>query len=667
VVRSTINWQSLIITTALFCATFCVFLPCLRNDFSNFDDPVYITYNGHVHHGFTWSAIRWAFGSFYAANWHPITWLSHIADCSMFGKQAWGHHLTNIVFHSANVVLLFLLFSHATGSIWRSAVVAIFFGVHPLHVESVAWVAERKDVLNAFFSLLTLLAYVHWTTDVDRRSKTWYLVSLLCYALSLGSKAMSVTLPVILLLLDFWPLRRLQSRPAIKRAFVEKIPFAVFALAICVVTMAAQRSGGAIKADVPLWVRFANAAVSIARYLGKLFWPHNMIVFYPYVVPSSAVIAWSTLLLTFVSVATLLWRRSCPWLFVGWWWFVISLVPVIGLIQIGAQAMADRYTYWPSVGAFVAIVWGAARALENVRAPRPVVATLACLFVTGSAAGTMMQISFWRNSETLFNHALAIAPDNSLAHLNLGVALEERGALSEGLPHLRKAADLAPKDPETHLNLGMALDQSGDLVAAIYEFQIALRIKPDYAKAHANLAIVLQKQNNFQRAIDEYREALRLAPGSPEVHLGFGLALQQTGQIDTALSEFERAIKQDPSYAAAHSNRGIVLEKVGRLEESIAEYRTARKLDPKNADASLNLPVALFKADHVEEAIEQARELIKQRPDYPEAYFNLGGMLYSKSDFDGAIKAYQQALKLKPDYPDAQHNLTLALEEERKR
>jgi len=649
------------IAAFLFFAVFCVFLPCLWNDFSNFDDPVYVIYNGHVHQGFSWSVIAWAFGSFYAANWHPITWLSHIIDFTVFGRQAWGHHLTSIIFHSGNVALLFLFLSKATGSTWRSAVAALLFGVHPLHVESVAWIAERKDVLNTFFALLTLLAYWRWTQHSDRRSTLWYFIALLCFSLSLSSKAMSVTLPFLLLLLDYWPLRRLRSARAIRGALVEKIPFAILALAGSAVTFAAQRSAGAIKLDVPLSVRAANAVLSVSRYLGKLVWPHDLIVFYPYRVPSSASIALAVLVLLCISTATIVWRRSVPWLFVGWWWFLIGLLPVIGLVQVGAQAMADRYMYWPSIGAFVAFVWAAGYVSDKLQVSRPIMGILACALATTAAAATVRQISVWRNSETLFSHALAITPDNALAHLNLGVALASHGALSEALAHLRKAVNLSPRDPDNHLNLGLVLDQNGDLPAAASEFQIALRIKPDYAKAHANLAIVLQEQNELGRAISEYREALRLEPGSPDVRVGLGLALQQTGQIEGALAEFEHAISEDPFYSAAHSNRGIVLEKLGQLQEAIAEYRKALSLDPKNSDASLNLPVVLFKSGQPDAAITEVRRLIQMRPDLAEAHYNLAGMLYSKDQFDEAIAEYNRALQLKPDYEDARRNLEVVL------
>ena len=659
---SLIRPRPLWVASILFVVTFSVFLPCLWNDFSNFDDPVYVIHNGHIHRGFTWDSIRWAFGSFYAANWHPITWLSHIADWLMFGRQAWGHHLTNIIFNSANVALLFLFLINATGSTWRSVTVAFLFGVHPLHVESVAWIAERKDVLNTFFSLLTLLAYLRWTQSDKPRSPIWYLAALFCFALSLGSKAMSVSLPILLLLLDYWPLQRFTSGREIRRLFLEKIPFLLLTLASVVVTVAAQRSGGAIKLDVPLWVRVANAAVSVARYLGKLFWPHDLIVFYPYTIPSPICIVLSLVLLVCVSAGTIFLRRSLPWLLVGWSWLLISLLPVIGLVQIGAQSMADRYMYWPSIGPLLAITWTAAYFFDKIKLSARLVASLTCLVAAAVSAVTVRQISFWRNSETLFTQALAVSSENSLAHLNLGVALADRGGVSEGLFHLREATRLSPRDPDTHLNLGMALHQKGDLSAAISEFETALLIKPDYAKVHANLAIVFQEQNDFDRAIGEYRQALGLDSDFPDVHVGLGLALQQTGQTDAALAEFEHAIKQDPAFAAAHSNRGIVLEKLGRFEEAIEAYRKALSLDSKNSDSALNLPVTLFKAGQVDEAISEVRELIRQRPDYPEAYFNLGGMLYSKNDFDGAVEAYQHALRLKPDYSDARHNLNIALE-----
>ena len=665
--RSTFNlWREpFVIAAVLFALVLGVFLPCLRNGFSNFDDPVYILWNPHVHSGLSWKAIRWAFTSFYAANWHPLTWISHMIDVQLFDGRPWGHHLTNVLFHSANVALLFLFLNKATGSVWRSSLVAILFGFHPLHVESVAWIAERKDVLNAFFSLLTLLAYVHWTqtNKPGRSASIWYLIALLCFALSLGSKAMSVPLPVLLLLLDYWPLKRLDSSRAVRWAFVEKISLLILAAAASTLTIAAQSSGGAIKVTVPLWVRAANSILSFAQYLWKLIWPHDLAVFYPYTVPTVASILFSLLFFIAISTAVIFLRRTFPWLFVGWWWFVISLLPVIGIIQIGTQAMADRYMYWPSIGPLIALVWSAADFCRKIQLSRPILASATCLLVTVFAALTERQISFWKNSETLFHHALVVTDNNPTANLNLGVALADRGATAEALFYLREAVRIAPLYPDAHLNLGMALHENGILPEAISEFETAIQLKPDYAKAYVNLAVARQEENDLERAIDAYRAALRLDPSSPEVRVGFGLALQRSGQIDAALDQFEEAIKEDPAYAGAHSNRGIVLEKLDRLQEAISEYRKALSLDPKNADASLNLPVVLFKTGQVDEAVTKVKELIKQRPDYAEAYFNLGGMLYSKSDFDGAVSAYRHALELRPDYADAQHNLDVVLEE----
>ena len=658
----TLRKRPLPLAASLFALVFCVFLPCLQNDFSNFDDPVYLIWNPHVHSSLTWRSIQWAFTSFYAANWHPITWLSHMLDIQLFKAHASGHHLTAILFHSANVALLAIILIEATGSFWRSAIVALLFGIHPLHVESVAWIAERKDVLNTFFSLLTLIAYVQWTRAVNRKAKIWYFSALLCYALSLASKAMSVTLPILLLLLDYWPLGRLGSRPAVWRSLVEKIPFVIMAVAVAAVTVAAQAMGGAIKMAVPLWMRGANAIVSVVRYVLKFIWPHDLSVFYPYTVPAFAIVLLSFLFFLAVSTAVIVWRRKFPWLFMGWWWFVISLLPVIGIIQIGTQAMADRYMYWPSIGPLIAAVWAGAWIAGRFRIQRMAVALATSVVVLAATAVTEHQISFWKNGETLFRHALAVTHDNSMAELNLGVALGDRAAYDEALIHLREAVRIAPQFPEAHLNLGMALHQNGQLAAAVSEFKTAIRLLPEYSKAHANLAIALQEQNDFDGAIKEYRQALRLDPISPDVRVGYGLALQRAGQIYPALAEFDEAIKEDSSYAGAHSNRGIVLEKLERFEEAISEYRKALSLDPKNGDAALNLPVTLFKAGHVDDAIGQARNLIKQRPDYPDAYFNLGGMLFSKNDFDGAIEAYKHALRLKPDYADARHNLNVALD-----
>ena len=621
-----------------------------------------MTSNPHIRSGLTWSAIRWAFTSFYAANWHPFTWLSHIVDFSLFGPQAWGHHLSSVIFHSANVVLLFLFLSKATGSTWRSAVVAILFGVHPLHVESVAWVAERKDVLNTFFALLTLLAYLRWTQCVDRGSKIWYFVALLCFALSLGSKGMSVTLPILLLLLDYWPLGRLQSIKTIRGFLIEKLPFIVLSIAVSGVTIVAQNSGGALKALVPLSTRCSNAAVSIPRYLFKLVWPHDLAVYYPYAFPSSVAVLLSLVLIVGASAAAFYWRKTFPWLFVGWYWFLVSVLPVIGIIQIGTQSIADRYLYWSSIGPTISVVWAFGWLGDKFWIVRKSLAPAACGIAIALGALTQRQLGFWKSSETLFQHNLAVTSNNALGHLNLGVALGNRGANNEALFHLREAVRIAPTYPDARVNLGMALREAGRFSEAIPEFEIAIQLKPDYGKAHANLAITLHKENDFSQAISEYQKALQLDPISPEIRVAFGLALQGSGQIEAALAQFEEAIKEESSFAGAHSNRGIVLEKLGRLEESITEYRKALSLDPKNSDASLNLPVVLFKAGHVDDAIAQVRKLIEQRPDYAEGYFNLGGMLYSKDDFDGAIAAYKRALELKPDYPDAWHNLSVALE-----
>lgn len=663
--RSTKNrWeQPLPIGIFLFLIVFGVFSPCLWNHFTNFDDPTYVIWNPHVHSGLNWRTISWAFGSFYAANWHPLTWLSHAIDVQLYREHAWGHHLTSVLLHSMNTALLALVLIKATGSIWRSSIVALLFGIHPLHVESVAWIAERKDVLNGFFSLLTLLAYVRWAQDVAQRSKRWYLVALICFVLSLMAKPMSITLPILLLLWDYWPLQRLQSRNSIHAAVVEKIPFVLFAIVCTGATIAAQGLGGAIKVTIPLWLRNSNAVVSVVRYLWKLIWPHDLAAYYPYTIPSSVEVWLCIFLLLASSVAVFVWRHRLPWLFVGWWWFLISLVPVIGVIQIGTQAMADRYMYWPSIGLLVGLVWSVAYFAQKAVWARSAALAVNCSVVLAFSVLTVRQIGFWKDSETLFRHALAVTQDNPLAELNYGVALSDRAAYDAALVHLREAVRIAPQFPDAHLNLGMTLHEQGQLNEAIAEFEAAIRLTPDYSKAHANLAIAFQEKNDFERAMIEYREALRLEPVSPDVRVGFGLALQRSGQIDAALAQFEEAIKEDSSYAGAHSNRGIVLEKLGRLDEALTEYRKALLLDPKEPDASLNFPVVLFKVGQTEEAIARARELVKRRPDYAEAHYNLGGMLYSKADFDGAIAAYEKALELKPDYTDAKHNLDVTLED----
>ncbi len=548
--------------------TAALYSPITQHPFILFDDEQYVTSNPHVYQGLSAENIRWAFTSGEAANWHPLTWLSHQLDCTLFGQNAGGHHFINLLFHVANTLLLFVFLRSATGALWRSAFVAALFAWHPSHVESVAWAAERKDVLSAFFFLLTLLAYAKYGTGAKGRTTStpptqplttchpslFNLLALAFFACGLMSKPMVVTLPFILLLLDCWPLNRIQNSEFriqnLKRLLVEKIPFFALSLGSCVVTFLSQRGAGAVS-PVEWPYRLTNVPVAYARYLAKLFWPNDLVIVYPYVYhwPTLA-IAGSILLITIVSVLAglLFWRR--PWLACGWFWFLGMLVPVIGLVQVGAQAMADRYTYLPSIGIFIALVWGAAAVVEF----KPHLKRIIILLGGGGLAGLLMltstQISYWRSDISLFRHALEVTADNYVAANCLGRAYEKNGdqlrarecfriavtseprfpqsqfnlancqfALGEkadGLNHLQAAAALTFRDPEIQLALGSLFSKYGSWTNAANCLSNSIFMRADFAIAHANYAHALVNLGQFAPAAAHFRQALKLQPNFPD-------------------------------------------------------------------------------------------------------------------------------------------------------
>src|SRR5579862_3504181 len=445
--------------------TVLVYWPVRHADFLVFDDPDYVTYNSHVQAGLTWAGVKWAFTSWYASNWHPLTWLSHMLDSSLFGPNASASHIINVLFHTANVLLLFLLLYRATNKLWPAAFVAALFAWHPLHVESVAWVSERKDVLSTFFGLLSLLAYVGYAQKFKVQSSKFnvdYVLAIVFFALGLMAKPMLVTLPFVMLLLDFWPLERIRSfatvtdraRAQYASLLFEKIPFFALTIASSIITYLAQRGEAVMSFEQrPLGLRLANAAVAYVEYLAKTFWPAHLAVIYPlpHEIPSWQVVA-TALLLTGVTVFAWCMRRNAPYLLVGWLWFLGTLVPVIGIVQVGGQALADRYAYVPLIGIFLAITWGAADLIARFRVQTALTAAIAAVVLMGSAAATERQLTFWDNSEKLFRHALDITTGNAIAHVNLGVALEQDHR-EDALVEYRKALDLAPGLFQVHNNL----------------------------------------------------------------------------------------------------------------------------------------------------------------------------------------------------------------------
>jgi tetratricopeptide (TPR) repeat protein len=618
----------LAIYAVLFLATLLVYAPVLRFDFVNFDDPDYVTRNAHVQSGISGESITWALTSGEAANWFPVTRLSHMLDYQLYGLRSGGHHFTNVLFHALAALLLFAFLHRATGARWPSAFVAFLFALHPLHVESVAWISERKDVLCAFFWFLALWGYVRYA---EKQNAGRFLFVLSAFGLGLMSKPMIVTLPFLLLLLDYWPLRR----PLTKGIILEKIPFFVLAAAASVITYLVQRAGGAVRAveTFPVGMRIENSLASYVVYAAKMFWPSRLAVFYPY--PRSLP-AWHVLLagvlLAGITVAVVRYVRSDPYLAVGWFWYLGTLVPVIGFIQIGAQARADRYTYVPAIGLGIMAAWGAADLLRRWPRAKTALAASAAVVCCFSIAATASQIQHWKNSESLFRHALDVTNDNYLAHHNLGVALAQiPGRLPEAIAHYQAALQIKPDSPQAHTDFGNALAQiPGRMPEAIAEYRTAVLISPDSPIPHNDLGNALSAMGRLPEAIAEYQTALRLKPdysdaqnnlrlaqsNTAEWQYNMGVDLAKSGKAAEAIPHFEAALRLKPDYVDAHNNLGVTLAGSGRVAEAISHFETALKIDPDSAAAHVNLGIALSGVPgRMPEAIAHFQAALRIRPD----------------------------------------------------
>jgi tetratricopeptide (TPR) repeat protein len=505
---ASIPWYSskLFIASLLIVATAAVYQPVLHCEFVNLDDGEYVEHNEHVLSGLSAGNLWWALTTTTAGNWHPLTWISLQLDASLWGHNPSGYHFTNLLFHTANTVLLFLVLQHMTGATWLSAAVAALFGLHPLHVETVAWVTERKDVVSTFFWILTMAVYAGY---VARPRLGRYLLMMATFAVGLAAKPMLVTLPFALLLLDYWPLDRLS-----RRRLLEKVPLLILSIASAVTTVYAQERGGAIQStqDYPLLARFGNTAAAYLTYLGRFIWPANLSVLYPYDRNVNVVwplVAWSALLAITLFV---IWRRNERHLFVGWFWYLGTLVPVIGLVQVGVQAMADRYTYIPSIGLFIAVVWAFAEWARILAFPRWFSAglTIAILAACGVAANA--QASHWMTSGTLWEQALRADPNNSVAHKSLGSFHLRRGDDNEAMQQFRLALECNPNDAEAHFDLGAVLAKNKRVKEAINEYEQAVRIKPDVAEWHSNLGGLLLHEGKKSQAVEHLRRAVELRP-----------------------------------------------------------------------------------------------------------------------------------------------------------
>ena len=655
----------------LFAVVLAVFLPTLRNGFITLDDGGYVTDNPQVRAGLTLDGAAWAFRTFAEANWHPVTWLSHMLDAELFGDRAWGHHLTSVVLHALNVVLVFALLRVLTGSLWRSLFVAALFGLHPLRVESVAWVAERKDVLSLFFGLLSLLAYAAWRRpEVPGRvqPRGWYGgLSLACFALGLMSKPALVTLPCVLLLIDFWPLRRMDGTIAGVWPLVrEKIPFFALTAAGCATTWAAQASAGAMgnTTAYPLASRVATALEAYAGYLGRTFYPADLAILYPFRVSHAAgTVASAAALLVVLSVIVFLVRRSRPWLATGWLWFLGTLVPMIGLVQVGSQAMADRYTYLPSIGLLVALVWGAGECVGGSPRRARWATGLALVVLAGLSVATVRQLGRWRDSETVFRHALAVTSDNYLAHQSLAHALGRLpGRRAEAVEQYRAVVRVVPRLPQAHLELAAVLaEDAATLDEAIAEYRATLRLDPHHALARYGLGrALLRTAGGFPEALEQLRRTIELAPDNIDARYDLAEALARTPEgAAEALAEYQTVLRLRPERVEVRNSIGLLLARQGRLPEAVEEYEALLRAKPDFVLARNNLANALSRLPgRRADAIAHYRAAIALKPDYWEAHFNLGLALAAEPDGTAeAIRHFETVLRLQPDCAPAREML----------
>ncbi|HEX4342116.1 MAG TPA: tetratricopeptide repeat protein [Verrucomicrobiae bacterium] len=692
------------VTIGFFLAvvTLIAFWPVVHAGFIDYDDHEYVVSNPHVQAGLSWRGIAWAMHSYYASNWHPLTWISHMLDVDLFGTSPMGPHCVNLAFHIANAVLLFGLLWRMTCAKWRSAFVAALFALHPIHVESVAWISERKDVLSTFFGLLTLLAYAEFVEqrkDKKRGAKLYYGVALLLFALGLLSKPMLVTLPFVMLLLDYWPLKRFQfnnrkeTYAILWQLFLEKVPFFLLTVLACAATVMAQRGSMQPLYNLPLGDRMENSLVSYLRYLGKIFWPAGLAI------PYLHVQAWplTTVLLALVVVAGVcLWMiwvaPKNPFVATGWFWFLGTLIPVIGLLQVGIQSMADRYTYLPAIGIFMIVAWGANRMGERVKAPKAVLGGSAILILSACTALTHQQASYWQSTERLFSHSAAVTEDNYVALTCIGLARFHDGQFEEATNYYSRALEINPGYSDAMNNMGVALQGKDDEASIVWYrrallmkpsdsgilynlgneftvckqyveacdcFEAVLRIRPDHFEALNNLANVQVQMGRVDEAVVNYQKALQLEPRDAKVIKNLGVALLKEGKAEEAAVLLRRAVRGSPKDAEAHYSLGLALATQGHWDEAVLEYVESLRLDPANAEAEYNLGYAFRVQKRLDEAAQHLQKAVQLKADFPIAHYNLGCVLADAGHTEEAVTQIKEALREKPDYHEAEEELRL--------
>jgi tetratricopeptide (TPR) repeat protein len=657
------NHRRLLICAALAITTFAVYFPVRNYEFLHYDDDEYVTNNTVVKSGLSWQGVEWAFTTGWAVNWHPLTWLSLMLDCQLFGVKSGPMHIVNVLFHIANTILLFLVLARMTKGVWQSAFIAALFALHPLHVESVAWVAERKDVLSTLFWLLTMLAYARYT---ERPSAGRYVAVLVLFAMGLMAKPMLVTLPFVLLLLDYWPLGRFSGRGlSVKWLLLEKIPLLILSIASSFVTFIVQQRGGAVIASNRLFLdeRVLNAIVSYLAYLGKMLWPANLAVLYPHPVNtlpvSRAVIAGIVLIL--ITVLFVYRARRYKYLLVGWFWYLGTLVPVIGIVQVGSQAMADRYTYVPLIGIFIIIAFGVTELLKEKPFRKIVLCFMAGVSLSACTVVTSHQLKYWKDSLSLFEHTLNIVKDDYIMQNNYANVLKDLGRLNEAVAYFSEAIKLRPDSLEIRNNYGDALKKMGKLDEAIAQYKIAIEFDPKFTLTRYNLGLALVAKGDYEGAIEQYRLYLGTAVDEIDIRRGMAIQLAKEGKADDAAGQFQKALIAKPDSMEVLGNFGYALAQSGKPKEAIGYYDKVLAKDPNDVITHGRLALALASAGRIDEAIEQCRIVLAARPNDAEMHTNLGILLQKRGKLDEAIESYKKALQIDPDFQKAREGLDAAL------
>ena len=703
----------ILVVLCLILSIVVVYIKVQKFDFVGYDDELYVTQNPIVQKGISPEGIKWAFTTFHSANWHPLTWISHMLDCELYGLNPTGHHWTNIEFHVANTVLLFFILFNMTGALWQSAFVAALFALHPLHVESVAWISERKDVLSTFFGLLSIVAYCRY---VKRSSAKYYLMVLILFCLGLMAKPMLVTMPLILLLLDYWPLKRFQlhgdfplrsDKPkddAVRRNYriiLEKIPLLILAVISCIITFFAQKSEGAVKPiwALPLKYRIENALVSYVKYILKAIWPQKLAVFYPH--PGNTLPWWqilgAALLIISAGYGALRAARKYPYIPVGLFWFLGTLVPVIGLVQVGNQAMADRYTYIPLIGMFIIVSWGISDLLNKLRDQSSEIRVRRSGFgdqtvrirkeerekrkgVVGQGPGERIKEKGLRIKERMVGGRVAeIVPTitklfkkSRFQEIVLGISAglilvalasktySQLNSWKNGITLFEHAVSVTHNNYCAYNNLGSAYE-SVDLDKAIFYYKAALKIRPNDAAAFYNLGNVFLEKGNIDKAIHYYLNALKIKPNDTAALNNLGGALIKKGDYDKANYYFKRALKTDPTGSETCMNFANALFLQAKPDIAVSLYKKILQTDSENADVHYNLAVVLSSQKKYQEAIRHYNKTLSIDPNYLKAHYNLGNILLKQGKMQEALVHYAETIKIKPDYVQAYNKMGLIL------